>query len=286
MDMAPESMMSADELIGSLEALGIDVDPDTADALKRTEQPEMEALTALDAREPGALLRGLMAAGVPLPGDPTEVLEMLEEARAVTEGAPAGGLEPAAHGEGEDASPPAALRGDALLDDPDGAVSKFRKAGGDDDDFIRSYLGCSSLLHILRTASQPEAIRSVFKTMLAPMAGQLCREAGVEGLSAQLLAEAVVEARIDEAHAKALAGVALDSGEFSKAERLERLADRHATRMRKSLDQLHRLRRPAVNVKIGQAANVNLGIQNVATNNGSELEAKSGPDGTDPGPAQ
>ena len=274
--------MSADELLESLQAVGIDVDPETADAIRQTDDfiDEDRREPDIEVEEPGALLLGLVKAGIPLPGDPTEVLQMLGVVPTPAVD-PVGGDASCGEGDEEPAAPPATLSGEDLLENTDGELSRFREAGGEDEHFVASYLGADSMLHILRTAAQPEAVRPVFKTLQAPMARQLCREAGVSGLSAFLLAESVVEARIDEAHVKALAGVALGEMDVVKAERLERLADRHATRMRKSLEQLHRLRRPAVNVKIGNAGNVNLGQQVVNTDAGPALKAKLGTGGDD-----
>ena len=59
----------------------------------------------------------------------------------------------------------------------------------------------------------------------------------------------------------------------ARAERLETIADRHARRMSQALEQLHRLRRPQVNVKIARASNVNFGEQSV---NGSPDTLASG----------
>jgi len=91
----------------------------------------------------------------------------------------------------------------------------------------------------------------------------MCAEAGVEGVSAMLLAEQVAEARADEAYHRALAGTALDSNDLKRAEMLNKAADRFSRRMMKALEQLHRLRKPRVNVTVKQAGNVNLGSQQV-----------------------
>ena len=151
--------------------------------------------------------------------------------------------------------------GQALLADPDAALEAFRATGGMGQDLVQWYASGGSPIHLLRVGAQPQMVKASMKTMVQPLAAQLCREAGVQSVGATLLAEQVVEARVDEAYARMLSGLALEEGDISKADKLGKMADRCSARMGKSLDQLHRMRRPRVNVRIGQAANVNLGEQ-------------------------
>ena len=78
-----------------------------------------------------------------------------------------------------------------------------------------------------------------------------------------LLAEQAAEARVDEVYHRLLAGTSLDEGDLKKSEALHKMADRFSRRMMKALEQIHRLRRPNVNVKISRASNVNLGSQQI-----------------------
>jgi hypothetical protein len=159
--------------------------------------------------------------------------------------------------------PGPALDGALLLADPDAAMDGYKKAGGEDDDLVQGYLAGGSFLHIMRVGGQPAVLRATLKALVGPLARQMCIEAGVEGVSATLLAEQVAEARADEAYHRALAGTALDSNDLKRAELLNKAADRFSRRMMKGLEQLHRLRRPNVNVKIARASNVNLGRQQI-----------------------
>jgi hypothetical protein len=159
--------------------------------------------------------------------------------------------------------PGPALDGALLLADPDAAVQRYKESGGQDDDLVQGYLAGGSFLHIMRVGGQPAMLRATLKALVGPLARAMCAEAGVEGVSATLLAEQVAEARADEAYHRALAGTALDSNDLKRAEMLNKAADRFSRRMMKGLEQLHRLRRPNVNVKIARASNVNLGHQQI-----------------------
>jgi hypothetical protein len=157
----------------------------------------------------------------------------------------------------------ATLTGHALIVDTDSAMEAFRSAGGTDRELIEWYARGVSPLHLLRSGAQPQMLKASLKTMGPALARQLCAEAGVEGVGPMLLSEQIVEARCDEAYLRMLAGLALEEDDIARADRLGRMADRCSTRMAKALDQLHRIRRPRVSVRIGKASNVNLGEQTV-----------------------
>ena len=195
---------------------------------------------AIDLPEP--LVTALKQAGKPVP---TSLAELEQIADALHAPQP---------GQGH-------LSGDDLLADPDKALQVFRAAGGSDDQLVRWYRSGDAPVHLLRTGTQPEVLKAAFKTMVPALARQLCAEAGVDGVGPTLLAEQVVEARCDESYLRMLAGLELGQGMVTKAERLQKMADRCSTRMMKSLDQLHRLKRPSVNLRVTQAGNVNLGNQ-------------------------
>ena len=146
---------------------------------------------------------------------------------------------------------------------PQAALAGYREGGGTDDELVEGYMAAYSQFHILRTTSQPTMLRTLLRTLVPAMARRLSAEAGVDGLSAMLLAEQAAEARVEEAHYRALAGTAMDELKLGKVERWTRLADKSARRMMKALEQLHRLKRPKVSVRIAQANNVNLGEQKV-----------------------
>lgn len=174
-----------------------------------------------------------------------------------------GGAGDGGEGESPSARSGPTLDGGRLLADPDAELSRYKSEGGTDLDLVAGYLVGQSFLHVVRTTSQPAMARSVMKALVPPLARQMCIEAGVEGVSAMMLAEQAAEARADEAYQRALAGSALDEGDLKKAERLEKAADRHSRRLMKAVEQLHRLRRPSVSVKIREASNVNLGSQRI-----------------------
>lgn len=262
----PTELMTTAEILTAFKTLGIDISEDEAEALRMADQ-------FVDPRKCEEIAED-STKWIDPETKPKDTDEPGQDHENPTSASEAGNIEELDDAEEIERGP--ALSGEGLLENPEEELARFRSAGGADELFVASYIESDSLIHILRTASQPAAVRPVLMAMRTPMAKQLCSEAGIVGLSAHMLAEAVVEARIDEAHYKALAGVALGNNEFDKAERLERLADRQATKMRKSLDQLHRLRRPAVSVKIGQASNVNLGSQTVNTDQGEDLKAKLG----------
>ena len=163
---------------------------------------------------------------------------------------------------------PPSLDGAALLTDPDAALARFREAGGVDEAFVVEYLSGESLLHLLRTGSQPAMVRATLKAMVPALSRQMCAEAGVDGVAALMVAEQAAEARVDEAYHRALAGEALDANDLRKADMLNKAADRFSRRMLKAVEQLTRMRRPSVNVRIAKAANVNLGTQQVVNESG------------------
>ena len=160
-------------------------------------------------------------------------------------------------------SPDETLTGRALVVDPDAALQAFRAGGGTDEKLARWYLSGDSPVHLLRNGTQQEMLKAALKSMVPALARELCRESGIEGVGAMLLAEQVVEARADEAYSRMLMGIALEGAELPQAERYEKMANRASRRMMDALDRLHRLRRPRVSVRIGAAANVNLGEQSV-----------------------
>jgi hypothetical protein len=73
-----------------------------------------------------------------------------------------------------------------------------------------------------------------------------------------------------------LAGIEIDKAHITKADKLHTAADRHSKRMSQALEQLHRLRRPRVNVKIAQASNVNLGDQRIVNRSADTNTAEGG----------
>lgn len=200
--------------------------------------------------------------GLPLPDNADEILAAVGLDR---EGLPLD--EPRVHGEedGEEALEMLATEAtDAdLVPTPGGDLTSSEAAGVPDEQIVAEYTSGHSLAHILRCATQPATVRPLLEEMVSPLARQMCREAGVEGMSALLHAEQAVEARMDEVHYRALAGHELGKLQVSKAERLMRMADRCSRRMAKAIEQLHRLKRPKVNVRIARAGNVNLGQQQV-----------------------
>ena len=164
--------------------------------------------------------------------------------------------------------PGPALDGALLLADPDAALARYKSNGGTDHDLVNGYLSSASFLHLVRTSSQPAMARATLMAMVPALARTMCAEAGVEGVSAMLLAEQAAEARADEAYHRALAGTALDSNDLKRAEMLNMAADRFSRRMMKALEQIHRLRKPRVNVTVKQAGNVNFGSQQVTNGAG------------------
>jgi len=159
---------------------------------------------------------------------------------------------------------PTAESADAdLLPAPGGELTSHGAASVPDDQIVAEYMSGYSLPHILRSGTQPAAVRPLLEEMVMPLARQMCREAGVEDVAAMLLAEQAVEARMDEVHYRALAGCEMDRRQISKAQRLMCMADRCSRRIAKAIEQLHRLRKPKVNVKISKASNINFGQQQV-----------------------
>ena len=157
------------------------------------------------------------------------------------------------------------LSGQALLVDPDAALQAFRTTGGTDRELVEWYASGASPAHLLRTGAQPQMLKAGLKAMVPSLSRQLCREAGVKGVGPMLLAEQVAEARVDECYHRMLAGLALEADDIARADRLQRMADRHSTRMTKALDQLHRMKRPKVTVRVDRVSNLNLGTQEVGT---------------------
>ena len=193
---------------------------------------------------PQPLVTALEQAGMPIPKTTAEaerILEMLYSPPSPPKG----------HG---------SLSGEDLVKDPDGALQAFRAAGGTDDQLVRWYLSGDSPVHLLRTGGQPQMLQAALRSMVPTLSREIAKEAGVDGVGAMLLAEQVAEARCDESYLRTLQGIALDKNELAKAERYEKMANRASRRM---MDALERLHRPKVNVKIGRAANVNLGEQRV-----------------------
>jgi len=209
-------------------------------------------------RRPPTVLHYLAEQGFDLGFDPDEMLAADGPVPFPGQADPDDSSEPAIK-----EPPHPVLSGAELLDDPDGALARYREDGGTDAPFISGYLAGDSLLHVLRTSSQPVMVRGLLKSMVPALAREMCVEAEVTGVSAMMLAEQAAESRVDEAYHRALAGTALDADDLKKSEMLNKAADRFSRRMMKALEQLHRLRRPNVNVKISRASNVNLGSQTV-----------------------
>jgi len=162
----------------------------------------------------------------------------------------------------EEQKPPT-LDGAALLADPDTELARFMSAGGALEQLVVEYIEGRSLLHLLRTGSQPAMVRAAMKAMVPVLANQMCAEAGVSGVAAMMVAEQAAEARVDEAYHRALAGEALDANDLRKAETLNKAADRFSRRMLKATEQLFRMRRPKVTVNVRSVSNLNLGEQNI-----------------------
>ena len=158
---------------------------------------------------------------------------------------------------------PPTLDGAALLADPDAALARFKAEGGVVEQLVVEYIEGESLLHLLRSGSQPAMLRATLKAMVPALARQMCAEAGVAGVAAMMVAEQAAEARGDEAYHRALAGEALDSNDLKKAEMLNKAADRFSRRMLKATEQLFRMRRPKVTVNVRSVGNLNLGEQKI-----------------------
>jgi len=140
---------------------------------------------------------------------------------------------------------------------------------------MEGYRQGRSHLHFVRTDSQPTMLRAVLRSLVPALVEDLLAEVGLDTPSARLLAEQAAEARAEEAYCRMLVGMELDRLQVSKAAQLEKMAGRHSKRMVQALEQLRRLRRPKVNVKIAQAGNVNLGTQQV-DNRGVDTHAGDG----------
>ena len=178
---------------------------------------------------------------------------------------------------------PPTLAGTDLLEDPDAALAGFKAAGGVDESMVSDYLSGESLLHLLRTGSQPTMVRATMKAMVPALARQMCIEAGVEGIAAMMVAEQAAEARVDEAYHRALAGTALDDMDIPKADRLNKMADRFSRRMLKATEQLFRMRRPKVTVNVKSVGNMNLGDQKIVNESVDGVLAASPPTSASPG---
>jgi len=160
-----------------------------------------------------------------------------------------------------EAPPPslAAMTGLALLERPWSELDRIGPSG--QKALVEEYRRGRSHLHFVRTDSQPAMLRSLLRSVVPSLVEDLLDEVEMDTPSARLLAEQVAEARADEAYHRMLAGIELDKAQIARADKLHGTADRHARRMSRALEQLHRLRRPKVAVKIEQASNVNLGQQ-------------------------
>lgn len=128
---------------------------------------------------------------------------------------------------------------------------------------MEAYRKGRSPLHFVRSDSQPVMLKSLLRSTVPAMVEDLLQEVEMDTPSARLLAEQVAEARADEAYCRMLSGIELDGAQADKADKLHKAADRHSKRMAQALEQLHRLRRPNISVKIARASNVNLGNQQV-----------------------
>jgi hypothetical protein len=293
--------VSTDELLAGLKAMGVPVDSDLVAALQAAEPPPETSSKPQPTKmksnrwgidipperrpapgEPGDLLCGLIEADSPLPADPTEVLQMLGildkdvDCKEGSAGGDKGSREETVHSAdrhvGDDGSSSRSalpsLDGGELLKDPDTALQKFRAAGGTDAGLLGPVMKGESLLHLVRTGSQPAVLRATLKAYVPVLARQMCLEAGVDGVSAMMVAEQAAEARADEAYHRALAGQSLDDGDTKQADKLNKSADRFSSRMMRATEQLFRMRRPKVNVTVKSIANLNLGEQKIV--NGSD----------------
>ena len=172
-----------------------------------------------------------------------------------------------------DAPPPSplAMTGLALLEKP---WSELDRIGpGVQKALVEEYRRGRSHLHFLRSDSQPKMLRAVMRSVIPALVGALLEEVQMDTASARLLAEQAAEARADEAYYRMLAGIELDKAQITRADKLHVAADRHAKRMSRALEQLHRLRRPKVNVRIDSAKNVNLGDQRIVNESADTLDA-------------
>jgi hypothetical protein len=156
---------------------------------------------------------------------------------------------------------PATMTGLALLERPWSELDRVGSSG--QKALVEEYRRGRSHLHFVRTDSQPAMLRSLLRSVVPALVDDLLQEVGMDTPSARLLAEQAAEARADEAYCRMLAGIEIDTAQIAKAERLEKMANRHSRRMSKALEQLHRLQRPKVNVRIDHARNVNLGEQQI-----------------------
>lgn len=212
-------------------------------------EPPTEMLESPEISLPEPLVAALKQAGMPIPSTMSEVEQIVEVM-----------LTPRTPQKGR-----GVLSGEDLVKDPDGAIRAYRAGGGTDGQLVRWYLSGDSPMHLLRNGTQPAMLKAALRAMVMPLAKEICKEAGVEGVGAMLLAEQVVEARCDESYLRTLVGIALDKTELPQAERYERMANRASKRMMDALDRLHRLRRPKVNVRIDHAQNVAVGEQQVVS---------------------
>ena len=165
-----------------------------------------------------------------------------------------------------------AMNGKDLLEKPWSTLDAAGREGN--QAMMEAYRKGRSPLHFVRSDSQPVMLKSLLRSTVPAMVEDLLAEVGMDTPSARLLAEQAAEARAEEAYHRMLAGIELDKAQVPASDRLQKAADRHSKRMVQALEQLHRLRRPKVSVKIGQASNVNMGQQVV--NRGVDTHAGDG----------
>lgn len=161
----------------------------------------------------------------------------------------------------ETAHSAASITGLDLLERPWSALDAAGREGS--NALMEAYRKGRSHLHFVRSDAQPSMLKALLRSLVPAMVEDLLQEIGLYSPTARLLAEQAAEARADEAYHRMLAGIELEKLQIGGAERLEKMADRHSRRMSQALEQLHRLRRPTVNVRIDRARNVNLGDQRI-----------------------
>ena len=166
------------------------------------------------------------------------------------------------------------MTGKDLLEQPWSAMDAAGRAGN--EALMEGYRKGRSHLHFLRSDSQPVMLRGVMRSMVPALVEELLLEVALDTPSARLLAEQVAEARADESYSRMLAGIEIDKAQIPAADKLHKAADRHSKRMATALEQLHRLRRPNVSVKIARAGNVNLGQQQVVNRSADTNTAEGG----------
>ena len=218
---------------------------------------------------PGATLRKGSAEATAASADLLDLVEDLFGFRPPTLSSKTTEVEPKAPEEVASTVP--AMTGKDLLEQPWSTLDAAGREGN--QALMDAYRKGRSPLHYVRSDCQPVMLKSLLRSTVPAMVEDLLDEVGMDTPSARLLAEQVAEARADESYARMLSGMELEKAQVAKAERLVKIADRHSKRMASALEQLHRLRRPKVNVRIDSAKNVNLGDQRIVNRSVDTLDA-------------